>query len=144
MERHLRREESHGLRSPGLAEIVEAEPGALARVRTAYGRPWFQDAPQVLVVVGSRSEAWVRPYDGYNALETDLTIVMDHLILAATAEGLGTCWIAHFDPAILRPALGLSPDQEVFAITPLGYPGEGFVRKGTKTRKGLEAIVKYI
>jgi len=124
--------------------LVVQSPEALARVRTVYERPWFQDAPQVLVVVGTRAEAWVRPYDGYNALETDLTIALDHLILAATAEGVGTCWIAHFDPAVLRPALGLAPDQEVFAITPLGYPREGFVRRGTKTRKGLEEVVKYL
>ncbi len=124
--------------------LVVQSPEALAKVRPCYGRPWFHDAPQVLVVVGRRSQAWVRKYDGYNSLETDLTIAMDHLILAAEHEDVATCWIAAFDPAKLRAALELDPDQEVFAITPLGYPPAGFTRKGLKERKPLREVVRYL
>ena len=91
-------------------------------MRPCYPRPWFQDAPQILVVAGNRTQAWVREIDGYCALETDLAIAMDHLILAADHEGVATCWIAHFDPLRLREALALRADQEVYALTPLGYP----------------------
>jgi nitroreductase len=128
---------------PWLFLLVQS-PEALARVRSCYGRPWFHDAPQVLAVVGFRDQAWVRARDGYCALETDLTIAMDHLILAADHEGVATCWIANFDPERLRGALGLSSNQEVFAITPLGYPQTGFIRKGLKQRKALEEIVRYL
>jgi len=124
--------------------IVVQSPEALSRIRTCYPRSWFQDAPQVLVVAGFRDQAWVREFDGYNALETDLTIAMDHMILAADAEGVGTCWIAHFDPECLRKAVGLQAGQEVFAITPLGYSRPEFARKGVKSRKPLEAIVRYL
>jgi len=124
--------------------LVVQSPEGLARVRPCYPRPWFQDAPQVLAVVGFREQAWVRPSDGYCALETDLTIAMDHLILAADHEGLATCWIAHFDPLLLRGALGLGPAQEIFAITPLGYPRADHVRKGVKERKPLDQIVRYL
>jgi len=124
--------------------LVVQSPEGLARVRPCYPRSWFQDAPHVLAVVGFKDQAWVRPSDGYCALETDLTIAMDHLILAADHEGVATCWIAHFDPARLREALGLGPDQEAFAITPLGYPRPDFVRKGLKERKPLDEIVRYL
>lgn len=124
--------------------IVVQTPAALARVRPCYPRPWFQDAPQILVVVGDRTQAWVREIDGYCPLETDLAIAMDHLILAADHEGVATCWIAHFDPQRLREALGLTPNQEVFALTPLGYPPTGFLRKGFKQRKELGEIVRYL
>jgi nitroreductase len=124
--------------------LVVQSPEALARVRPCYGRPWFGEAPQILVVVGSRDQAWVRKQDGYNSLETDLTIAMDHLILAAEAEGVGTCWIEAYDPAKLRAALGLKEGQEVFSITPLGYPPAGFQRKGTKDRKPLKDVVRYL
>jgi nitroreductase len=124
--------------------ILVRSPEALARVRPCYDRPWFHDAPLILAVAGWRDRAWVRPGDGYNTLETDLAIAMDHLILAAEAEGLATCWIAHFEPGPLREALGLGEGQEVFALTPLGYPRGGFVRKGAKTRKLLHEILREI
>ena len=117
---------------------------ALAKVRPCYGRPWFHDAPLVLAVAGFRDQAWVRECDGTNALETDLAIAMTHLILAADDEGVATCWIANYDPRILRAALGLRAGQEIFAITPLGYPRADFVRKSVKTRKALEEIVRYL
>ena len=124
--------------------LLVQSPEALASVRRSYGRAWFSDAPQILVVTGFRDRAWVRECDQYNSLETDLAIAMDHLILAADHEGVATCWIAHFKPQLLREALGLNENQEVFAITPLGYPRAGFTRKGAKQRKPLEEIVRYL
>jgi nitroreductase len=44
----------------------------------------------------------------------------------------------------LREALVLEPDEEVFGITPLGYPKEGFRKKGEKTRKPLDEVVEFI
>jgi nitroreductase len=124
--------------------IVVQSAEALAAVRRCYRRPWFETAPQVLAVAGSRERAWVRAGDGFNSLQTDLAIAMDHLILAAEHEGVASCWISAFDPLPLRQALGLAPDQDVFAITPLGYPPAGFQRTGVKQRKALAEIVRYI
>ncbi|HNX44465.1 MAG TPA: nitroreductase family protein [Bacteroidales bacterium] len=115
----------------------------LEKVRKCYDHPWLYDAPHILVVVGSRREAWQRP-DGYNSLETDLAIAMTHMILAAENEGVSTCWIAHFGYPKLRAALELKNNEEVFAITPLGYPKEGYVKRGVKNRKPAEDIVSFI
>ena len=95
-------------------------------------------------MAGFRSQAWVRGSDGFNSLETDLAIAMTHVILAAEHEGVATCWISNFDPAVLRTALGLSRDQEVFAITPFGYPRADYRRKGAKERKALTEIVRCV
>ena len=92
----------------------------LARV---YGRPWFTQGPLVLAVVVVPSEAWRRS-DGKFYGEVDATIAMDHLVLAATALGLGTCWVAAFDPEAARDVLGLPADVEPVAFTPLGYPDQ--------------------
>ncbi|HNX32624.1 MAG TPA: nitroreductase family protein [Holophaga sp.] len=124
--------------------LVVQSPEGLEKVRRCYGRAWLSGAPQVLAVAGNKAEAWVRDYDGYCALETDLTIAMDHMILAADHEGVSTCWIANFDPALLREALALTPGQEVFAITPLGYPKPDYVKKSAKQRKALSEIVRYL
>ncbi len=124
--------------------LVVSSAGMLEKLRPCYPRAWFADAPVILVVAGNRKDAWVRGYDGYNSLETDLTIAMDHMILAAENEGVGTCWIAAFDAEVLRRSLSLEENEEVYAITPLGYPKAGFKKKGNKIRKHLEEIVHYM
>ena len=124
--------------------IVIKSPEILNKIKECYGQPWFQDAPCIIAVVGKNNEAWTRKYDSYNPLETDLAIAMDHIILAATNEGLGTCWIAAFDPIILRKALDLKENEKVYTITPLGYPKLDFVKNDTKNRKTLAEIVKFL
>jgi nitroreductase len=120
-----------------------SSPGLLQKIHACYARDWIRTAPHLLVVSGSRNAAWVRRQDGYNSLETDLTIAMDHMVLAATFEGVGTCWIAAFDPEVLREALQLEPDEVVFAFTPLGYaaPDDGSL---PKTRKTFEEVVEFL
>jgi len=70
----------------------------------------------------------------------DVTIAMDHLILAARAEGLGTCWIGSFNNDQIKELLGIPGGWWVVALTPLGYPeGEPFAE--TTDRKPLGEIV---
>ena len=124
--------------------IVVSSDKMLSKVRSCYRAVWFQDAPHILVVKGLRDKAWVRSSDGYNSLETDLTIAMDHMILTAEYEGVGTCWIADFSPDLLATALGLEDDEVVFTITPLGYTPAGFHKKNRKSRKPFEDVVTFI
>ena len=124
--------------------ILVSSEEMLEKVRPCYHRQWFKEAPHILIVKGFKDEAWVRSYDGYNALETDLTIAMDHMILAAENEGVGTCWIAAFDPETLKNALSLKPNEYVFAITPLGYQSDDYIRSNKKSRKTLNEIVEFI
>lgn len=116
----------------------------LEKVRACYHSKWFKDAPQILIVVGAKDKAWIRRDDGYNSIETDMAIAMTHLILAAENEGVGTCWVEAYNPKILRDALELDDNQVVFGITPLGYPGKGFSKRGNKNRKSLAEIVEYL
>ncbi len=115
----------------------------LSQVRRSYTKPWFQEAPHILVVTGRPGEAWSRQ-DAWNSIETDLAIAMDHMILAAGNEGVGSCWIGAYDPMVLRSALSLGPDDRVYAMTPLGYPKPGFAKKGQKLRKTLQDVVRYL
>ena len=124
--------------------LVISSGEMLDKVKRCYHRDWFKDAPHILIVAGRKADAWVRQHDGYNSLETDLTIAMDHLILAAENEGVGTCWIAAFNPEILSDALSLEKDEVVYAITPLGYTKKGFKKKGNKDRKPLDEIVRFL
>jgi nitroreductase len=70
----------------------------------------------------------------------DVAIAMDHLILAATNLGLGTCWIGAFNPEAARETLGLPQEVIPVAFTPLGYPN---AEPRDKVRKPLNELVKY-
>jgi nitroreductase len=126
-------------RQPIRILVVETE-GREAELRRIYGREWFVDAPLVLCICGIDAEAWVRRHDGKSYLDVDAAIVMDHIVLAATALGLGTCWIAAFDPDAAREVLALPEGVEPIIFTPLGYPD---TQPGTKKRKPLDDIVKH-
>ena len=106
----------------------------------AYNRNWFWQAPLVICACGREKEAWRRS-DGKTYVDVDVAIAMDHLILAATAEGLGTCWIGAFNPSEVRRILNFPDELEPIALTPLGYPASS--PKPTY-RKPLEEIVKKI
>ena len=118
--------------------IVVTTAVAHAALTRVYRREWFTQAPLVLAVVGVTNEAWVRQSDGVNHHLVDASIVMDHLVLAAANEGLGTCWVCNFDPAEARSLLGLPAGVEPVAFTPLGYPAD---TPKPKTRRPLDELV---
>ena len=124
--------------------LVISSSAMLEKVKACYNRDWFKDAPHILVALGLRDQAWNRSYDGYNSVETDVAIAMTHIILAAENEGVGTCWIAAYNPALLKEALNIKDNQLIFGITPLGYPKPGFQKSLIKKRKLLEDIVEFL
>ena len=119
--------------------IVIKTRGREAELRTIYNRDWFVQAPLVIGIIALPEAGWVRR-DGKNYSEVDATIAMDHLILAAANEGLGTCWIGAFDPAAAREILGLPDKAEPVAFTPLGYPADS---PPPKRRKELSNLVFF-
>ena len=124
--------------------LVISSSAMLEKVRACYQRDWFKDAPYILVILGLKNHAWNRSYDGYNSIETDIAIAMTHIILAAENEGVGACWVAAYNPALLKEAIKPGEDQLIFGITPLGYPNPGFQKSLNKKRKSLKEIVEFI
>ncbi|RME78327.1 MAG: nitroreductase [Chloroflexi bacterium] len=119
--------------------LVIPTAGHEAELRRIYHRSWFHQAPLVICACGLRDEAWSRR-DGQSYLFVDVAIAMDHLILAAASLGLGTCWVAAFDPVAAREILRLPDNVEPVAFTPLGYPAD---QPHAKERKPLEALVQH-
>ena len=116
----------------------------LEKVRACYQKSWFQQAPHILIIIGDITKSWIRSYDGYNSIETDLAIAMDHIILAAENENVGACWIEDYDFKILSDAISLKENEAIFSITPLGFQNKGYQKHGHKMRKPLEEIIKII
>jgi len=120
--------------------IVMHTAGREEEIGKIYRRPWFVQAPLVIGVCAISSMAWVRESDRFNARLIDAAIVADHLILAATNLGLGTCWIAAFNVEAARSVMQLPEEAEPVIFTPLGYPAD---QPGPKVRKTLSELVRY-
>jgi nitroreductase len=76
---------------------------------------------------------------GQAAYPIDVAIAMDHLSLAAAAEGLGTCWIGSFDEALVKQTLGIPANVRVVLLMPLGYPTDGAAV--SKSRLSMDKVL---
>ena len=119
--------------------IVIHTAGREAELKRIYKKDWFVQPPLIICACGVPAQGWTRREDGKSYTDVDVAIVMDHLILAAADQGLGTCWIGAFDPQAAREVLGLPDDVEPIAFTPLGYPAD---QLGAKKRKPLDELVR--
>ena len=119
--------------------IVVHTANRQAELLRIYKKSWFVEAPIVICGCGAPAKNWVRK-DGKNYNDVDVAIVMDHVIMAATAVGLGTCWIAAFDPIAAKEVLALPEGVEPVAFTPLGYGADS---PPPKKRKVLSEVVRY-
>ncbi len=77
----------------------------------------------------------------------DTTIALQTMVLAATAEGLGTCWIGSFYEDRVRKLLNVPDNFAIVAMLSVGYPREkddGVNRPPrVKNRKSLAEITSY-
>ncbi len=121
-----------------LGLVVTKTAGREQELRRVYNTDWFAaQAPVVVCACVVRGKCWVRR-DGKNYGDVDVAIAMDHLILAATNEGLGTCWIGAFDPQAAAEVFGLPEGVEPMILTPLGFPADS---ARTKLRKEIGQLV---
>ncbi|HOW71574.1 MAG TPA: nitroreductase family protein [Phycisphaerae bacterium] len=90
--------------------------------KAANDKLWLAEAPIIVVACGMPEKAYPKMGGYSNSVDIDLAIAMDHLILAATTEGLGTCWIGAFNEATVKQLLGIPAGVKIVAMTPLGYP----------------------
>jgi nitroreductase len=132
--------------------IVVRNPATIEKLamQRVYGYPinaWLKTAPTVILACAEPGESG--HHSGLPYWAVDTAIAMEHLILAATALGLGTCWIGGFDEDTVRGLIAAPERIRVVAYTPLGYPadGEGLMGRAAKlvvrshSRKPLEKIV---
>lgn len=68
----------------------------------------------------------------------DVAIALEHIALAATAEGLATCWIGSFYPDQVRQILDIPQEIAIIELMAIGYPAD---KAGAKKRDSLDSIV---
>ena len=104
------------------------------RGKLAGRQTWAAQAPVTVVALADEeaSPSWC---------SNDVGIAFEHLVLAATDLGLGTCWMGLTRrDAEIRELLGTPDSLRVVAMTPLGVPDE---EPAPKERKSLEEIVSW-
>lgn len=102
---------------------VVRNAGMRAKLATTYNREWFAHAPVILIFCGDHSIGWKRN-DGKDHTDIDVSIMIDHVTLAAAEQDIGTCWICNFDAAACSQILELPSNVEPIAYLSLGYPAK--------------------
>lgn len=92
----------------------------------AWGQSFISDAPVVLVFLANPARSGVKYGRRGETLYCilDATIACAYAQLAATALGLGSCWVGAFDDDAVKRAVGAKPNMQPVGILPIGYPAE--------------------
>ena len=99
-----------------------------------YGK-FMSDSPVVIVVLGD-------PKKHSKFYKYDPPVATQNFLLAAHAQGLGTCWMGVVDSPFepdLKKLLGVPESLSIICTISVGY----YVEKPEKTRFPLEEMVSY-
>lgn len=110
--------------------VVVREPKLKAElVPACKNQKFIEDCSVFLAAVEDPEMKWSR---------VDVTIMMDHITLAAHEKGLGTCWIGAFEKEKVGELLGVPSNRSVAICMTLGYPDES---PEGRPRKPIEELV---
>lgn len=131
---------SGGNRQPWRFILVKDDTLKQKMISACNNQGFVAKAPLIVVACGERLPENRGGYMGEMSVLLDVSIAFTHLILAARAEGLGTCWIGAFNNDEIKRLLEVPEGYEVVAATPLGYPSEDVFTE-PRNRKNLDEIV---
>jgi len=106
---------------------------------------WAKEAPVIIVICAHLD--WIVHRLGARVADLqyyllDIGIAGEHMVLAATELGLGTCWIGWFRAKAIRKILNIPRGWKVVALLTLGYPREEDAAK-VRTRLGFDDILFF-
>ncbi|MGC9065516.1 MAG: nitroreductase family protein [Candidatus Ratteibacteria bacterium] len=111
--------------------------------KLCHNQSFIAHAPVVIVACGKNIHYNRGEWMGDYSVIVDVAIAVDHLTLAARAEGLGTCWIGSFNNTEIKKYLEIPEEVNVVALTPLGYPEDPSEFTETSNRLPLDQIIFY-
>lgn len=107
-------------KQPWRFHVIKSE-AAKQKLQQCYNRDWFKTAPMYILASVLHDEEWVRA-DGKAHGNIDVAIAVEHLCLAATEQGLGSCWVCNFEAKLCSELFQLPDNEEPVVIIPLGTP----------------------
>jgi nitroreductase len=125
-------------RQPWHFVVVTNQQKRKALSKERYAK-FLAESPVVIVGCGDRD---LSP----NWHVVDTAIAMQNMVLTATGEGLGTCWVGSFNENQVKELLSIPEKFKVVALLALGYPREKLdlrnkIRAFIRRRRKLEKIV---
>ena len=116
--------------------VVKDRERKKALAKAAGYQMFIADAGVILVALGDpeASPRWFRQ---------DPMIAVEHMVLAATALGYGTCWIGAFDEGEVKRILRVPEGLVVIALLPVGFPDESPPPKARKPLKEIAFLEEY-
>lgn len=134
---------SAGNRQPWHFIVVRNAMVKEALAQAAYGQGFVAEAPVVIVVCAeperSASRYGTRGRELYCLQDT--AAATEHILLAATALGLGCCWVGAFDEKAAAHALALPSQFRPVAMVPIGKAAEPW---GRTPRRALSEVTSYL
>ncbi|MGC9515895.1 nitroreductase family protein [Methanocrinis sp.] len=119
--------------------VVVRDEGRRKRLaEAAKGQTFVGDAPVVIAACATVTDYVMTC--GQLTYPIDLAIAVEHMVLQAAEEGLGTCWIGAFYEEEVKKVLNIPPQVRVVALLPLGYPDES---PASRPRKEMDEIVAF-
>ncbi len=120
--------------------IIKDEKIKEQLVEACLNQRFIAEAPIVIAACGFPDNCYTKQGRYMKSWSIDVAIALEHLILQAAEEGLGTCWIGAFEEREVKKILGVPENVRVVGLTPLGYPAQEPKDRG---RKKLEEIISY-
>jgi len=119
--------------------IVKDQDKKKKIAQACYEQDFVEQAPVVIVCCSIKCSSGYEPWQD-DAGWRDTVISVDHLILAARNEGLGTCWVGAFHEKAVKEIVKVPGDVRVAMVVPIGYPTLKTAFRETKERKSLKEI----
>lgn len=89
--------------------------------------PWLNDCPVIVVLCADTNIVTHKLAPMLSKVKyhlIDIGIAGEHFVLAAEAQGLGTCWIGWFNPKQIRKIIKVPRHLQILSLISLGYPAE--------------------
>ena len=128
-------------RQPWRMIVVRDQEKRERLVSACSNQQFLGEAPCVMVACGTSNCGRIGGYT--TSMMVDVSIAFTQMILAAHAEGLGTCWLGAFDENAVKEILNIPEEVRVVAVTPLGYPTVKGFDRGRKTLSEIACYDQY-
>jgi nitroreductase len=117
---------------------VRTKHNAQRRIKELIINGAYADIGDTSYIVPEILEPDINPEQLLNECELDCAVATEHIVLAAMALGLGTCWIGMIDNDKVHQLLNLPEEVRVAKLLALGYPAQS---PPPRPRTPLEGII---
>jgi len=111
--------------------VVVTERKIKERLSTGRWNRFIKNSAVTIVGCGYADNEWST---------IDVTIALENMVIAAEAQGIGSCWVGDFEEEEVKELLDIPDNLKVVALVSFGYPA---VKPKPPKKKNLETIVHY-